>query len=92
MFLEKESGVYNENFSSMKAFEMGHLAKLICDLLEGINKLNDNQLVFLSSLTTTFSEYIHINDKSVRIFTQKLLKRVNNIPLLEEVNFPTAES
>jgi len=62
------------------AVEIHHLNVLMCDLLEGLSKLDDDQLSILSSLAPTLSECIRINDQSVRIAAHKVLVRIFNGP------------
>ena len=59
---------------------MEHMTKIICDLLEQMNKLEEDSLKSLSGLTPTLSSCIQVNNARVRdIVTSDDMWRVDTL-------------
>jgi hypothetical protein len=77
-YLEKESAC-SETPNPGEVLELEQLRKLVCNLLEGISKLDSNQLSSVSSITPTLTACIQTDDRSIRTIVHKLLQRVFQI-------------
>merc|ERR1712127_13852 len=84
-FLEKESKM--DAFASAsadedlilgtsRAGELGHLTQVVCDLLEGLNKLENKKFFKLAWLCPLLSSLINSNNKAVRSTVQGLVSRM----------------
>ena len=88
-YLEKESDLAKDGVSLSggagsgksapevcRAAEVSHLTNLVCDLLDGYNKLSDDQLFRLAWLCPMLSALIQSNNKTVRISVHALVARM----------------
>lgn len=76
-FLEKEASLGEEaSVPSYRAGEVSHLTKLVCDLLDGYNKCDDERLVELAWLCPLLSALIQSNNRTVRVAVHALVSRM----------------
>ena len=68
------------------------MTKIICDLLEQMNKLEEDSLKSLSGLTPTLSSCIQVNNARVRDIVTSLVNRMFEGPLSDRLaNEPKKE-
>jgi len=84
-FLAKDTAVTASGLDKAKVTELEYLTKIVCDLLDGINKLDDSQLENLSGLTPTLSACIQVNNQSVRDSVNSLVNRMFEGPLSDRL-------
>jgi len=75
-YLKKEAMESNNENSPGQALEIEHMSKIVCDLLEGINEMDETKIASVNSLTSTLSACIQINNRSIRNTVHKLLQKV----------------
>jgi hypothetical protein len=83
-YLKKEAVASNGSASPGQVLELEHMTKMVCNLLEGITKLDTLRLSSISSLTPTLSACIQTDDRSVRTAVHKLLQRIFQLKEDEE--------
>mmetsp|Transcript_4893 Transcript_4893/g.9331 ORF Transcript_4893/g.9331 Transcript_4893/m.9331 type:complete len:2158 (+) Transcript_4893:121-6594(+) len=83
-YLEKEARASSGTPNPGEILELEHMTKLVCNLLEGISKLDSTRLSSISSLTPTLTACIQTDDRSIRTIVHKLLQRI--FQLNEEAN------
>ena len=91
-FLTKDTAVTSSGLDKTRQSEMEHMTKIICDLLEQMNKLEEDSLKSLSGLTPTLSSCIQVNNARVRDIVTSLVNRMFEGPLSDRLaNEPKKE-
>lgn len=91
-FLTKDTAVTSSGLDKTRQSEMEHMTKIICDLLEQMNKLGEDSLKSLSGLTPTLSSCIQVNNTRVRDIVTFLVNRMFEGPLSDRLaNEPKKE-
>jgi len=75
-YLKKEAVASKGNATPGQVLELEHMTKMVCNLLEGIAKLDSSRLTSISSLTPTLSGCIQTDDRCVRKAVHKVLQRI----------------
>jgi len=76
VYLRKEDISISDGASPGLVLEMEHMGKMICDLLDAISGMEDSDFSELSSLTTTLSACIQINNRTIRTSVHGLLQKI----------------
>ena len=64
-----------------RSAEVGYFTQLVCELLDGINKFDNNGLSKLSWLCTMLSSLIQSNNKALRVVVHVLVSRMFEGPM-----------
>ena len=84
IYVVKEGAAIKGTTSPMQTLEIEHMNILVCNLLDGINKLDDSHFGALVTLAPILSSCIQINDKAVRISIHQVLQRVLRNSVFDE--------
>jgi len=94
VFIDKESKLGEKTcatsteeliLEACRAGEVGHMTNVVCELLEGYNKFDDDHLFDLAWLCPMLSALIQSNNRAVRVAVHSLVSRMFEGPLSNRV-------